>query len=152
MTGPEGVLCGPYETTVHLGRDRVRAFAEAIGDEDPLHTDLAAARAAGHPDLVVPPTMLAGLELETRHVHAVFDALGVDIRVALHAEQTFEYLDLVHANETVTMRTTVGEEWEKREGALRFLPRDTEVRCRDQPVVRMRATVVLELGREGVAS
>lgn len=43
---------GPYQ----VGREKIREFATAIGDSSPLSHDVDAARAAGHPDLVAPPT------------------------------------------------------------------------------------------------
>ena len=43
---------GPYQ----VGREKIREFAVAIGDGDPLFRDVDAARAAGHADLVAPPT------------------------------------------------------------------------------------------------
>ncbi len=39
-----------------MERGRLRMFAAAIGETDPIYTDVEAARAAGHPDLPVPPT------------------------------------------------------------------------------------------------
>ncbi len=42
----------PYE----VGREKIREFAEAIGDTNPAYTDPEAARALGHPDVIAPPT------------------------------------------------------------------------------------------------
>ena len=52
--------------TFDVERGRLRFFAKAIGETDPVYTDVEAARAAGHPDLPVPPTFLFGLELDER--------------------------------------------------------------------------------------
>ena len=38
-----------------VGREKIREFARAVGESEPLYLDLEAARAAGHPDLVAPP-------------------------------------------------------------------------------------------------
>ncbi|MGD1052056.1 MAG: MaoC family dehydratase N-terminal domain-containing protein, partial [Solirubrobacteraceae bacterium] len=38
--------------TYAVGREKIREFARAVGESDPLHLDLEAARAAGHRDLV----------------------------------------------------------------------------------------------------
>ena len=39
-----------------VGREKIREFASAVQATDPAHFDVAAARAAGHDDLVAPPT------------------------------------------------------------------------------------------------
>jgi len=41
-----------------LGRAAIRYFATAVGDENPLYVDPAAARAHGHEDVVAPPTLV----------------------------------------------------------------------------------------------
>ena len=51
-------------TTVQIERGRLRLFAKVLGQDDPVYSDLAAARAEGHPDLPVPPTFLMGLEVD----------------------------------------------------------------------------------------
>src|SRR2546421_10967133 len=38
-----------------VGREKIREYARAVGETDPLHLDLDAARAAGYGDLVAPP-------------------------------------------------------------------------------------------------
>lgn len=54
-----GTLAEPY--IVEIERGAIRRFAEAIGDASPIHHDLAAARQAGHADLVAPPTFAVSL-------------------------------------------------------------------------------------------
>ena len=45
-------------------RSRLRAFARATGQTDPVYTDVGAARRAGHRDLPVPPTFYFSIDLE----------------------------------------------------------------------------------------
>jgi len=52
--GREVVYTAPEE----LGRAAIRYFAIAIGDENPLYTDEEYARAAGHPSVIAPPTLV----------------------------------------------------------------------------------------------
>ena len=42
-----------------VGREKLREFAVAVGETDPIYHDEAAARAAGHPDLPAVPTFAA---------------------------------------------------------------------------------------------
>ena len=41
--------------TYAVGREKVREYAHAVGETNPLHLDVEAARAAGHRDVVAPP-------------------------------------------------------------------------------------------------
>jgi hypothetical protein len=57
-----GYVSAPFTTQVERGR--LRFFAKAISETDPVYTDEAAARAAGHPALPVPPTFFFCLEMD----------------------------------------------------------------------------------------
>ena len=87
-----------FSATVEKGR--LRFFAKAIGETDPVYTDEAAARAAGHPGLPVPPTFLFCLEMESPDPAAIRNLLGMDYRKLLHGEQGFTFhrmaLSLIH--------------------------------------------------------
>ena len=41
-----------FETPYQVGREKVREFATAIGDQNPLYHNVEAAQAAGHRDLI----------------------------------------------------------------------------------------------------
>ena len=51
--------------SVPVETGRLRFFAKAMGQTDPVYTDEAAAQAAGHPGLPVPPTFFFCLEMES---------------------------------------------------------------------------------------
>ncbi|HMG98198.1 MAG TPA: MaoC family dehydratase N-terminal domain-containing protein, partial [Gaiellales bacterium] len=45
-----------YEPVLYaVGREKIREYARAVAETNPLHLDLEAARAAGYADLVAPP-------------------------------------------------------------------------------------------------
>ncbi|ASK33865.1 acyl dehydratase [Alcanivorax sp. N3-2A] len=115
----------PFSAEVEAGR--LRAFANAIGERDPLYRDLEAARAAGHPHLPVPPTFLFCLEMEAPDPGALRALLGIDIAKVLHGEQGFEYHRLVYAGERLTFEQRIGDIYSKKGGALEFVVRDTRV-------------------------
>jgi acyl dehydratase len=112
---------------VELERGRLRMFAEAVGETNPIYLDPEAARAAGHPDMVASPTILFGLELERADTFEVLEAHGVDLGAVLHGEQSFVYHRPAHAGETLTMRSSFVETYEKAGGALEFIVRRTDV-------------------------
>ena len=93
----------PYE----VGREKIREFATAIGDQNPAYHDVDAARALGHPDLVAPPTF--PFVLTTRAMAAaVFDPdLGLDYSRVVHGEQRFAYQRPVTAGDVLVVRSTI---------------------------------------------
>ena len=44
----------PYE----VGREKIREFAEAVGDSNPAYVDPEAAKALGYSDVIAPPTFV----------------------------------------------------------------------------------------------
>lgn len=110
---------------VDVERGRLRAFARAIGETDPVWTDLEVARAAGHPDLPVPPTFFFSLDLESTDPLGWVGRLGADLRGLLHGEQTFTYHGCLHAGETVTVRPRITEAYAKNE-RMDFVVKHTE--------------------------
>lgn len=113
--------------TVDVERGRLRMFAQAVGETDPVFTDVEAARSAGHPDLPALPTALFGLELETSDTFEVLTRHGADLSSMLHGEQRFTYHRQVHAGQQVTFRTSFTDVYEKAGGALQFVARHTDV-------------------------
>lgn len=44
----------PYE----VGREKIREFAAAVGDTNPVYSDPEAAKSYGYPDVIAPPTFV----------------------------------------------------------------------------------------------
>ena len=72
-----------------VGREKVREFALAVGEGASVCTDLDAARAAGHPDLVAPPTFAAIFIIPMMEVFLRTPAVEWDYRHMVHGEQSF---------------------------------------------------------------
>ena len=53
----------PPSAVYEVGRAKIAEFARAIGEDSPLHRDAEAARAAGYPDVIAPPTFAIALTL-----------------------------------------------------------------------------------------
>jgi acyl dehydratase len=97
-----------YPPTVYaVGREKVREYALATGETNPLHLDLDAARKAGHGDLVAPP--MFAVVYQGRGVHEpLFDPeLAIDFPRLLHAAQEFHWGPLVIAGDEITTVVTV---------------------------------------------
>jgi acyl dehydratase len=111
-----------------IERGRLQFFARSIGETDPIYTDLAAARAAGYPDLPAPPTFVFAAELESGAVTSLLETLELPIQKILHGEQGFTYLKPVCAGERVTVRSKIADIYEKKGGALEFVLKSSEAR------------------------
>ena len=111
-----------------IERGRLQFFARSIGETDPMYTDLAAARAAGYPDLPAPPTFVFAAELESGAVTSLLETLELPIQKILHGEQGFTYLKPVCAGERVTVRSKIADIYDKKGGALEFVLKSSEAR------------------------
>ena len=86
-----------------VGREKVREFALAISEGASVCTDVDAARAAGHPDLVAPPTFAATFTLPQMETFLRDPAVGWDYARMVHAEQSFvAHRPLYAGDEVVT--------------------------------------------------
>lgn len=127
-----------------IERGRLKFFATAIGETDPVYTDVAAARDAGYADLPAPPTFLFAAELDSGALFTLLDRLGVPLGKVLHGEQRFEYLAPVVAGDTVTVSSRIADLYDKKNGALEFI--EIESRAVNQhgtPVARLRSVTVV---------
>ncbi len=126
---------------VLVERGRLRAFAAAVGETDPVHSDPAAARAAGHPDVLAMPTFLFSLELEAPDPLGWLMRIGADLRGVLHGEQTFTYRAPVHAGDTITVRPRIAEAYAKNE-RMDFVVKHTEFLRGEEMVGRADSLII----------
>ena len=114
--------------SVDVERDPLRLFARTIGDLRPECHALDAARAAGYPDLLMPPTYLFTLELRRPDPYRALELLGTRLSAALHGGETFRYQQLCFAGDRLDFDLEITGYTEKRGGALGLLERTTSVR------------------------
>ena len=89
---------GPY----HVGREKVREFATAIGDDSPLCHDIESARAAGHPDVVAPPTFPTVFTMPVIEAFLRDPALEWDYTRMVHGDQSITFLRPIHAGDELS--------------------------------------------------
>ena len=130
-------------STLTLERGRLRFFAQAIGETDPVYTDLDAARAAGYADLPAPPTFLFAAELDSGQSMALLELLQIPLPKLLHGEQGFTYHRPACAGDTITVRPRITDIYDKKGGALEFVVKTAEARNqRDELVAELRTVIV----------
>lgn len=120
----KGVMLEPV--TVPVERGRIRFFAQVLGESDPVHFDVDAARAAGHPDLVATPSFFMVVEAEAngervrRGQPPMMDVVKCDFRYLLHGDERYFYQAPIYAGEEVTHTTKVLDFYDKKGGAMEF--------------------------------
>ncbi len=93
----------PYD----VGVEKIREFADALGDPNPAYRDRAAARAMGHPDVVAPPTFPFVLTFKASRALVEDPELGIDYSRVVHGEQRFAQNRPVRAGDSLTVTVTL---------------------------------------------
>ncbi|MEU1594831.1 MaoC family dehydratase N-terminal domain-containing protein [Streptomyces sp. NPDC005708] len=93
----------PYE----VGREKIREFAQAIGDANPAYTDREAAKALGHPDVIAPPTFVFAITFKAASQVTEDPKLGLDYSRVVHGDQRFSYIRPVRAGDRLSVTSTI---------------------------------------------
>jgi acyl dehydratase len=99
----------PPAWVYEVSREKIKEFADSIGDGNPAYRDPEAAKALGHPDVIAPPTFLMIINLRATNVIIHDPELGLDYGRMVHADQTFQYARPVRAGDRLTVTTTVDD-------------------------------------------
>ena len=96
-----------------VGREKVREYANAIGETSPLCHDVEAARAAGFADIVAPP-MFACVYSWAALTPVVLDPeTGVDFSRLVHGGQEFTWHEPMVAGDEITTEAALKEKAER---------------------------------------
>ena len=112
----------PYE----VSRVKIAEFAGAIGDPNPLYRDADAARKAGYPDVIAPPTIPIVVAIAASGAAVRDPGLGQNYAMVVHGEQRFEYSRPLRAGDQVTAQSTIAGI--RSAGSLTMLTTQTEIR------------------------
>jgi acyl dehydratase len=101
--GREFPPSAPYE----VGREKIREFADAIGDDNPVYRDPAAARALGYPDVIAPPTFAIVVSMRSSAQVVRDPGLGLDYSKVVHGEQRFSHHRPIRAGDVLQVVSSV---------------------------------------------
>jgi acyl dehydratase len=93
----------PYE----VGREKIREFAEAINDPNPVYRDRAAAQALGYADVIAPPTFAITLTLPAGGQVIRDPEFCIDYSRVVHGEQRFVHHRPIVAGDLLQVVVTV---------------------------------------------
>ena len=119
MPAPTDKIGKTYAPVVYaVGREKIREYAAAVGESNPLYLDVEAARAAGYGDVVAPP-MFVVVYCSSAFLTALFDPeLEIDFAHLVHGGQEFRWEQPVVAGDEITTTLTVKDIAER--AGLRF--------------------------------
>jgi acyl dehydratase len=90
-----------------VGREKIKEYAHAVGETNPLHLDPEAARAAGYTDVVAPP-MFCVVYSAPAMAPAILDPdVGMNVALMVHGGQEFRWGELVVAGDEITTVASV---------------------------------------------
>jgi len=122
-------------------KGQIRRFATAIGEDNPVHLDEKAAKAAGYPSLLAPPTFAAVLHA----LEPLFDELDIDSQSIMHAEEEYEYFRPICAGDRISLTHRISDVYDKQapNGRLIFIVIETRaLDKRSRPVCKGRRVLV----------
>ncbi|MDQ2812387.1 MAG: MaoC family dehydratase N-terminal domain-containing protein [Actinomycetota bacterium] len=93
----------PYE----VSRVKIAEFAVAVGEPSPLCRDREAARAAGYPDVIAPPTFAIVVSAANTARITSDPGLGVNYAMIVHGEQSFTHARPMHAGDVLVCQSTI---------------------------------------------
>jgi acyl dehydratase len=89
----------PSSPPYQVGRERIREFATAIGELSPFCHDVAAAQAAGYPDLIAPPTFPVVFTMPRIELLLRDPDFGWRFEGTVHGDQKIEFQRSIRAGD-----------------------------------------------------
>ena len=131
MPDPKGINTAfvgkalPPTAPYRVGREKIREFALAIGEGASVCLDVGAARAAGHPDVVAPPTFTVTFTMPVIEAFLRDPAFGWDYLRMVHGDQSITLHRPIHGGDDLV--TTVHVDDLKTRGGSHMLTLRCEV-------------------------
>ena len=110
-------------------------MAKSLGETRGIYSDPDAAKAAGLPGLLAPPTFPFMLEIDALDLEKFMSLLGESLEKLLHGEENFSYYEPIYAGDKITVRKTITDIVDKKEGTLQFVISDNTFTNQDGIVV-----------------
>ena len=128
-------------------RDRVLRFADAIGEDDPVFRDPDAARAAGYPEQVAPPTFVTVMQIMTSGQVVLDEDLGLNYMMVVHGEQEYDWRRPVVVGDVLSAVPRIADIYAK--GPNEFLVIEADIKDAAGEVVVVARSTLLSRGTAG---
>ena len=128
-----------------VGREKIREYARAVGEENPVYHDPDAARAAGFANVVAPPMFCVVYSSPAMGPAVLDPELGINLALMVHGSQEFEWQEPVVAGDEITTEVTVKDIYEK--NGMEFYVWESQSKKQDgTPVVKGTWTNIVRAG------
>ena len=118
-----------------VGKEKIKEYAWAVGEDNPVYFDREQAKAAGFRDVVAPPMFAVVYSWEALGAAALDPEVGMNFAMLVHGGQEFVWGEPVCAGDTITTEASVKEIYER--GGMGFYVFESVSRNQDgQEVVR----------------
>jgi acyl dehydratase len=107
----KGKTYPPFEYEV--GREKIREYARAVGEDNPIYFEPDAARAAGFRNVVAPPMFCVVYSAGAMGPAILDPDLAINLMMMVHGQQDFEWGEPVVAGDVITTEVEVKNLYEK---------------------------------------
>jgi acyl dehydratase len=135
------------EVSFTIDRDHVIRFCDAIGEQNPVFRDAAAAKEAGYDEQIAPPTFITALQIQTSGQVVTDQDLGLNYSMVVHGEQEYEYTRPLQVGETLTATPRIADIYSR--GSNEFLITEADIRDASGEVVCVARSTILSRGTAG---
>lgn len=133
--------------TAEIEKGRIRQFANAIGEDNPVYVDEKAALDAGYASLPAPPTFSFCLAMDAGQSFNILEDMNIPMTKAVHGAQGFTYKQPICAGDEITGVQKVTNVFEKKGGALLFIEAEIGmVNQNGDSVCDLQTTVIVRNG------
>jgi len=109
------------ETFVLVEKQKLKLFAKATQQSDPIYFDEEIAKKNGHPSILAPLTFLTTIGYEQEKPYQYLEDLGISLGGILHAKQEYTYYHCIYAGDKLRMESKIGDIYERKDGMLEFV-------------------------------
>jgi acyl dehydratase len=128
-----------------VGREKIREYARAVGETNPVHHDPDAARAAGFRNVVAPPMFCVVYSAPAMGPAVLDPELEINLALMVHGSQEFEWGEPVVAGDVITTSVTIKDLYDK--NGMEFYVWESESRNQDdERVVKGTWTNIVRAG------
>jgi acyl dehydratase len=99
--------------TYEAGSEKIREYASAVGETNPIYQDRDAALAAGFRDLVAPPMFCVVYQWRAMAVAGTDREVGMNLAALVHGGQEFVWDEPVCAGDAISTTARCSEIYEK---------------------------------------
>ncbi|MRR35867.1 MaoC family dehydratase [bacterium] len=136
-----------------IERGKIREFAKAVGDLNPIYLDRDAAIREGYRDMPVPPTFLTVPMMWSSSMPELINDLKINFAMVLHGEEEYEFYEDIYPGDTITgvpRVTAIKEKTSRAGGKMDMVTVEILYTNQDGKKVAKARTLMVERKQEGI--